>query len=168
VASTRALSVATKLLLFADLACACGTSPVVETPPPLQASDAAADGDTFDATKPALGNGTDIRDASAAHRTAILFASTCSGGPESFCHSSNAGNLRLLLVPDGGDVIRVPSFEDPSMLRVRPGDSANSFLFRKVLEDGGVPGGRMPLGERYDPQVAALLRTWIDEGAPVE
>ena len=107
-------------------------------------------------------------DASTAHRVAILFATTCAGGPEAHCHGGGnyAGGLSLVLTPDGGDVIGVPSLEDPTTLRVRPGDPAHSYVERKVMENGSVDGGRMPLGEAYDPRIEALVRAWIAEGAP--
>ena len=104
-------------------------------------------------------------DASSGVRVAILFGTTCAGGPETSCHGSHAGNLWLRLGPDGGDVVDVPASEEPTLRRVVPGDPTHSYLYLKVQADGGVDGGRMPLGAPYDPRIDALIRAWIDEGA---
>jgi hypothetical protein len=152
-------------LVLALSALACGTTSV----PRDGAVDAAADAGT---NGPSLGGqGGDPLgpgDASTAHRVTLLFATTCAGGPELDCHGNHAGGLSLLLTPDGGDVIGVPSSEAPALLRVKPGDPSRSYLYRKVLEDGGVVGARMPLGGAYDPRLEALLRAWIEAGAPVD
>lgn len=162
---TRPPTARTFALLLALVPLACGTT---------QASrEAAADAAPgFDGSGPTLGGpGVDPLapgDASTAHRVTLLFATTCAGGPELDCHGNHAGNLSLRLAPDGGDVIGVPSSEDPSELRVKPGDPPRSYLYRKVLEDGGVTGVRMPPGAPYDPRLEALVRAWIGEGAPVD
>ncbi len=107
-------------------------------------------------------------DASTSTRVAVLFASTCAGGPESSCHGSHAGDLWLRLRGPGADVVGVPSSEEPRLTRVAPHDAGASYLYAKLLSEGGIDGGRMPLGGPYDPRIKALVRAWIDEGAPVE
>ena len=159
--STRIASI---MLVFA--VGACGGTRAVET----TIADAGIDARSND---PSLGSGGSsdplgLGDASTAHRVTLLFATTCAGGPESYCHGSHAGGLALILTPDGGDVIGVPSLEDPTLLRVKPGDPTHSYVVRKVEADGGVDGGRMPLGAPYDPRVESLLRAWITDGAPAE
>jgi len=59
-----------------------------------------------------------------------------------------------------------PSIEMPSLLRVAPGDPANSYLYRKVT-GAGITGDRMPQGGPFltDVQIK-LLRDWIRRGAP--
>ncbi len=89
---------------------------------------------------------------------------TCAGGPESFCHAAAAGNL--VLPGDRTNLVDVASTERPELYRVAPGDPARSYLYLKVLGDGGIEGGRMPLGGRADPALAALLADWIEAGAP--
>jgi hypothetical protein len=152
-------------LLLALPPLACGAT----HPAPENAADAALDAD---GSGPSLGGpgGDPLApgDASTAHRVALLFVTTCAGGPELDCHGNHAGNLSLRLAPDGGDVIGVPSSEDPVELRVKPGDPARSYLYRKVQEDGGVTGARMPPGAPYDARIEALVRAWIGEGAPVD
>ena len=94
------------------------------------------------------------------------FFSSCGGGPETFCHSSSAGGLTLRLGPKG-DVVNVPSTERHDRLRVRPYDAENSYLYLKLVGDGGIEGGRMPLGGAPDPRALDLVREWIEAGAPV-
>ena len=58
----------------------------------------------------------------------------------------------------------------PTMARVEPGDSANSYLIHKLegtqLTVGG-DGDQMPLyGPYLDAATLDIVRTWIDEGAP--
>jgi hypothetical protein len=59
-----------------------------------------------------------------------------------------------------------PSIEMPSLLRVAPGDPANSYLYRKVT-GAGITGDRMPQGGPFltDAQIK-LIRDWIRRGAP--
>ncbi len=89
---------------------------------------------------------------------------SCAGGPESFCHAAAAGNL--VLPGDGKNLVDFPSTERPELFRVAPGDPARSYLYLKVLGDGGIEGGRMPLGGPADPKLAALFADWIEAGAP--
>jgi hypothetical protein len=59
-----------------------------------------------------------------------------------------------------------PSAEMPSLLRVAPGDPANSYLYRKIT-GAGITGDRMPQGGPFltDAQIN-LVRDWIRRGAP--
>ena len=154
------------LLVLAFAAGACGGTGAHEATAADAGRDVGGEG-------PSLGGGVGSDplgpgDASTAHRVTLLFATTCAGGPETSCHGNHAGGLSLVLTPDGGDVIGVPSLEDPTLLRVKPGDPEHSYVERKVRMDGGVDGGRMPLGAPYDPRIESLVRAWITEGAPTE
>lgn len=106
-------------------------------------------------------------DASYAIRVDTLFHTTCAGvGGESFCHGVGAAQLHLNLAMSGGDVIGVWSIERPDLFRVAPGDPMQSYLYLKVLGDGGTDGGRMPLNAGfYDPRLTALVFDWIEAGA---
>jgi hypothetical protein len=59
-----------------------------------------------------------------------------------------------------------PSVEMPQLLRIAPGDPANSYLYRKIT-GAGITGDRMPQGGPYlmDAQIK-LVRDWIRRGAP--
>lgn len=65
-------------------------------------------------------------------------------------------------------LVGIPSVEDPSMLRVAPGQPDESYLIVKLVQyDARRLGKRMPFtGPPYlgDPQISALRR-WIREGA---
>lgn len=89
----------------------------------------------------------------------------CQGGPESACHGLGEADLHLRLGA-GGDLVNVASTERPSMKRVSPGDPNNSYLYLKVLGDGGIDGGRMPFGGPFDPRMAPFIASWIEAGAP--
>jgi hypothetical protein len=103
-------------------------------------------------------------DASLSVRADQVFGG-CQGGPESACHGSGAGGTYLRLGA-GGDLVDVPSTERPSLLRVRPGDPTSSYVYLKVLGDGGIDGGRMPLAGSDDPRLPAFIAAWIEAGAP--
>jgi hypothetical protein len=59
-----------------------------------------------------------------------------------------------------------PSVEMPNLLRVAPGDPANSYLYRKIT-GAGITGDRMPQGgPPLDEAKIKLVRDWIRRGAP--
>ncbi|HEX2790796.1 MAG TPA: hypothetical protein VHN17_10230 [Steroidobacteraceae bacterium] len=63
-------------------------------------------------------------------------------------------------------LVGVPSTEVPSVLRVKPGDPANSYIIQK-LEGHAAVGGQMPLGETPLPATTiAFIAQWITDGAP--
>ena len=116
---------------------------------------------SFTPTVPAL-DPLQASDASLATRAALLFGTTCQGGPETSCHGSGGGPPRLL---GDGDLVNVPSTERPELARVRPGDVNRSYLFLKVAGDGGIDGDVMPPSFPHDPRVPGLLGAWIAAGA---
>jgi hypothetical protein len=63
-------------------------------------------------------------------------------------------------------IVNVPSEEVPELMRVKPGDSANSYLFEKISQDNPRVPTRMPQGRPNlsDPEIE-LIRRWIDGGA---
>jgi hypothetical protein len=83
------------------------------------------------------------------------------------CHISGAAGLFFVPGNEAEEVVNVDSTERPGMKRVLPGDPWSSYLYLKVLGDGGIEGGRMPLnGSAYDPAMVALFYAWIEAGAP--
>jgi hypothetical protein len=63
-------------------------------------------------------------------------------------------------------VVNHPSVEMPQLMRVAPGDPANSYLYRKIT-GAGITGDRMPQGGPYLSETKIkLIRDWIRRGAP--
>lgn len=89
-----------------------------------------------------------------------LFTKSCA---LSGCHGGaiapdlRAGNSYAQLVS-------VASSAQPSMFRIKPGDSDNSYLIKKLNGDGT---SRMPPPPRpaIDPALIDSVRAWIDRGA---
>jgi methionine-rich copper-binding protein CopC len=64
-------------------------------------------------------------------------------------------------------LVGVPSVEQPSLLRVKPGDPDDSYMVHKIEGLPGIDGGQMPLGETPLPQATIdAIRQWITNGAP--
>jgi Bacterial Ig-like domain len=64
-------------------------------------------------------------------------------------------------------LVGVPSVEEPSILRVDPGNPDESYMVLKIEGASGIEGGQMPLGETPLPQATiAAIRQWITNGAP--
>jgi hypothetical protein len=64
-------------------------------------------------------------------------------------------------------LVGVPSVEEPSFLRVNPGNPDMSYMVLKIEGAPGIEGGQMPLGETPLPQATIdAIRQWIANGAP--
>ncbi len=62
-------------------------------------------------------------------------------------------------------LVNVASHEQPTLLRVKPGDAANSYVIQK-LEGTAASGARMPLGGPYlDQATIDRIKSWIAAGA---
>lgn len=64
-------------------------------------------------------------------------------------------------------LVGVPSAEEPSLLRVNPGNPNASYLLLKIEGAAGTDGSQMPLGETplQQPTIDAI-RQWVANGAP--
>lgn len=99
-----------------------------------------------------------------------IFTPTCA---TSNCHSSAQGEGGLVLVAGASHknlIDVVPSTRDAmleGMLRVDPGDPANSFLIEKLRGVPATKGRRMPYGGPYlsDAEID-VIEEWITNGAP--
>jgi hypothetical protein len=84
------------------------------------------------------------------------------------CHDTLGQQSQQILTPGRayGQIVNHPSIEMPQLMRIAPGDPANSYLYRKIL-GAGVTGDRMPQGGPFlnDRQIR-LMRDWIRRGAP--
>ncbi|HEV2700305.1 MAG TPA: Ig-like domain-containing protein [Steroidobacteraceae bacterium] len=64
-------------------------------------------------------------------------------------------------------LVGVPSAEVPSVLRVKAGDPANSYLIQKLQGSSGIVGVQMPFGGPYLSQsTIGMIQQWITNGAP--
>lgn len=91
-----------------------------------------------------------------------VFTPICSA-----CHAGASApqGLKLDAANSFTMLVNVASNEVPSIKRVSPGDSANSYIIQK-LEGHASVGARMPFGGPYlDAATIGLIRQWIDNGA---
>jgi len=84
------------------------------------------------------------------------------------CHGSAAGGMGLHTSAEFGTMIDVPSTELPTMLRVRPGDPEQSYVYLKVACEGGIVDGCMPYATAFDPRIKQMFHDWIEAGAPTD
>src|SRR5688572_31992793 len=97
-----------------------------------------------------------------------IFSKRCSIGG---CHSLNSARAELVLVPGHAydAIVNKPSFLNPPLDRVEPGDASNSWLVRMIEDDdvARLNFARMPLGGRpLTPNQIATIVSWIENGAP--
>ena len=80
------------------------------------------------------------------------------------CHPPNQGqDLR-----DGksfASIVNVASHEQPAVLRVKPGDPDNSYLYQKITGAAGISGSQMPLGGSLTAAQIQAIHDWILAGA---
>jgi hypothetical protein len=114
-----------------------------------------------------LGNGGPPPDPSATFTRVQteIFSPTCA---QIACHDTLGRQQGMILIASQSyaNTVNVPSTENPSMVRVAPGDPAGSYLYRKVV-GSGITGDRMPQGQTpLSEAKLSLLRDWIRRGAP--
>ena len=83
------------------------------------------------------------------------------------CHAGASApqGLRLDVANGYALLVGVPSTEVPSLLRVKSGDPANSYIIQK-LEGHAAVGAQMPFGGPPLPAATiAVIRQWISDGA---
>lgn len=132
-------------------------------------------GDTYTATLAITDAATYTFVLSSATKTAVattlsqlqaeVFTPRCS-----FCHTGGSSSLPGAMNLSAGNafanLVNVGSRESPGMMRVAPGDPANSYLVRKI-EGTNTTGQRMPLGGPFlDADTIARIKSWIASGAP--
>ena len=84
------------------------------------------------------------------------------------CHGGGTVQFGLRLDPgfSAGNLINVASPQDPTLVRVIPGNPDGSFLIHK-LEGTQTVGMRMPAFSPPLPQsTIEVIRQWIHDGAP--
>ena len=84
------------------------------------------------------------------------------------CHNafSNSGGLVLDAGQSFGNLVGVPSNQQPFTQRVDPGRPGSSYLIDKLNGSSNIVGVRMPLGGPFlsDQQMDQIVQ-WIDDGA---
>jgi anaerobic magnesium-protoporphyrin IX monomethyl ester cyclase len=99
---------------------------------------------------------------------APLFKSECAT-PQ--CHSSQGRASGLVLETDSSyaNIVNVSSQQAPAMKLIAPGDTAHSYLVKKLegtQASAGGSGAQMPPGSTPDPTLIINVHTWMEEGAP--
>ena len=100
---------------------------------------------------------------------AAVFTPICSG-----CHNGSnppsgalPGSQNLTAGNSFASLVGVASHEQPTLLRVKPGDPANSYLIQKLQGAAGISGSQMPLGgPPLDQATIDQIKSWISSGAP--
>jgi hypothetical protein len=85
------------------------------------------------------------------------------------CHigASAPQGLQLDAAHSYSMLVGVPSVEEPSILRVDPGNPNESYLILKLEGAPGFVGAQMPFGGPYLPQSTIdTIAQWITNGAP--
>jgi uncharacterized protein (TIGR03118 family) len=98
-----------------------------------------------------------------------VFTPKCTG-----CHDgSNApggalpGSQNLTSGNSFANLVNVASLEQPGLMRVKPGDPANSYVIQKLEGAAGISGSRMPQGGPFlDQPTIDSIKSWIASGAP--
>lgn len=90
-----------------------------------------------------------------------LFTPICA---RSGCHGTTSTQSNLVLTADRAyaSLVDVPSVEAPSLMRVKPFDSANSFLIRKL---NGTGVTFMPPEGKLTKAKIDSVAAWINRGA---
>lgn len=88
------------------------------------------------------------------------------------CLAKPAAGLSLCAEEAWSQLVAVPSTQNDRLQRVEAGDSARSYLLRKLLPDApsggpisGVYGQREPPGDPLPPDQLRAIAAWIDGGA---
>jgi len=87
------------------------------------------------------------------------------------CLPAPAAGLSLCAPEAWDQLVSAPSRQDASLRRVEPGDSARSYLLRKLLPSPtggpitGVSGQREPPGDPLPEDQLRTIASWIDGGA---
>jgi hypothetical protein len=125
----------------------------------------AGNGDGLDANGRPLspdGGGSGVVTPDLASIQANVFTPICTQ-----CHvGANAPQgLRLDAANSYASLVGVPSSEQPSVLRVKPGDPGASYIVHKI-EGRAAVGARMPLDQPPLPDATIqAIRQWITDGA---
>lgn len=130
-----------------------------------QAMDAAGNIGTSASTAATVSNPVGVEPFTFTEIQTQIFNNSCA---QSGCHSGGSPQAGMdLSAPAYDDIVNVPSSQQPSLLRIDPGNSDDSYLIRKLEGGPGITGQRMPFGGPFlDQATIDRMRAWVDEGAP--
>ena len=103
--------------------------------------------------------------------TTQVFAKSCAYGS---CHDADnpAEGLAFHDLASVAAAINTASAQDTSVMLIAPGDSAKSYVYRKMIGENMAPtdvsgntGGIMPPGTKLCAPKLEAVRAWIDAGA---
>ena len=99
-----------------------------------------------------------------------IFTPICSG-----CHTGVGtalpGVQNLTAGNTFANIVNVASLEVPSLKRILPNDTTNSYLLQKIEGAAGIVGAQMPFGcpTASNPCLTQaqidLVKTWVSQGA---
>ncbi len=97
-----------------------------------------------------------------------VFTPRCSG-----CHNGSnpaggalPGSMDLRSGNSFANLVNVASLEQPTLMRVKPGEADNSYVIHKIEGAAGIAGARMPFGGPFlDQPTIDQVRAWVGSGA---
>jgi hypothetical protein len=90
-----------------------------------------------------------------------IFTPICSS-----CHAPGGDSPDLTSSNSYANIVNVASTEQPSLLRIKPGDPDHSYLVLKVQGSAGISGVRMPaVGTALTQVQIDAIRSWVTAGA---
>ena len=113
-------------------------------------------------------NGDDVPAVTLAQLSSEIFTPRCA---LSGCHSGGipTGGMSLTADRIATEIINVASSGRSGEIRVVPGESANSYILKKLRGESGISGVQMPLvGSVLSSAQLDLIAQWIDAGAKTE
>ncbi len=123
----------------------------------------------FESTIDPTGGLPDVEVANPSFATDIqpIFTRRCAIGG---CHTVNSLRADLVLSPGHAydSIVNKPSFLNPALDRIEPGDAASSWLVLMIEEDedARLHYPRMPLGgQPLTPNQIATIVNWVENGA---
>jgi uncharacterized protein (TIGR03118 family) len=129
------------------------------------ATDAAGNATTSTAVSVTVSNAAAPAAATLAQLQSKYFGPICSS-----CHTGNGASLPGVMnlttaANSFAALVNVASIQRPQLMRVKPGDSANSYIIHK-LTGVDITGSQMPLGgPAFTAEQVAEVSGWIDAGA---
>ncbi|RMH81452.1 MAG: hypothetical protein D6681_18195 [Calditrichaeota bacterium] len=87
------------------------------------------------------------------------------------CHTGSTPMMGLKLTPDEfyARLVNRPSTENPTLMRVKPGDPDSSYLIMKIVGHPDIIGARMPFGRDplTDEEIAVIVE-WVQNLTEVD